>query len=94
MVLGLHCYYAWDFVFRASFGLAAGQFATEIGIIDLDTFRKHGGLLSFEHDLQEVMLDPSCVSITDTNETFEYQDKNIALILGLEEHRLEPCGQG
>jgi hypothetical protein len=43
-------------VFRAATSLVAGQFTTEVGVVDLDTLRQQGSLFTFEHDLHELVL--------------------------------------
>lgn len=93
LVVGLHCGDKRDFIFGAPTDLAAGQFATKIGIINFDTFREYGGLLAFKHDLHELMLDSPSGSITDPDEASEFQDRNIVFVLSLEEYRLKSCSQ-
>ena len=65
------------------------MFTPKVSIIDLNSAGQNSGLFSFVHDLHELLLDPPCSSITDTDVPFQFKCGYVIFILGYKVYCLE-----
>ena len=80
-------------VLRTAPDRAAGQFAAEIGVVDLHGPAQHRGGLALEHRLHQRVMDQPGGRIADPEIAFQGQGRESGLGLADEINRQEPHGQ-
>lgn len=81
-------------VFRAAPGLAAGQLATEVGVIDLDDAAELAPCLAVGHRLHQLVLHPPGAPVTHPQVALERQRREAVLAVREQVERQEPGAQG
>ena len=80
----------WHLILRTAPGLAASQFATEIGIVHLDVAVQGLPGIPFDHGLHQFLLDQPSGRVTDAQLPFQSQGGQAGLSLADQVDRQKP----
>ena len=90
---GLHRCDEGHLVLRAAAGLAAREFAAEVGVVNLHAPAEFAVILAQTHRLHDLVLHQPGAAVADSELAHELQRRNVVLGLGQQLHGQEPARQ-
>lgn len=90
MIAGFYRDHERPLVFGAASRLAAGVFATEIGVVDLNQIAELTFSVALSHGLHELVLESPRGAVADAQVTHQFQSGDVGLALGQQVQSKEP----